>query len=39
MWKVMVKNETGLKIEKLRTNNGCEYEDTKFKNYAISKKS
>ena len=30
-WKAMVENETGLKIKKLRTDNGGEYEDTKLK--------
>ena len=29
----MVENETGLKIKRLRTNNGGEYEDTKFKKF------
>ncbi|KAK2378762.1 putative mitochondrial protein [Trifolium repens] len=32
-WKAMVENETGLKIKKLRTDNGGEYEDTKFKKF------
>jgi hypothetical protein len=32
VWKAMVENETGLKIKKLRTDNGGEYIDTKFKN-------
>jgi hypothetical protein len=30
-WKAMVENETGLKIKKLRSDNGGEYEDTGFK--------
>jgi hypothetical protein len=30
-WKAMVENETGLKIKKLRSDNGGEYEDTRFK--------
>jgi len=29
----MVENETGLKIKKLRTNNGGEYEDNIFKKF------
>ncbi|KAK7340666.1 hypothetical protein VNO77_21375 [Canavalia gladiata] len=33
IWKAMVENETGLKIKKLRTDNGGEYEDTKFKKF------
>nr|KYP40338.1 Retrovirus-related Pol polyprotein from transposon TNT 1-94 [Cajanus cajan] len=33
MWKAMVENETGLKIKKLRTDNGGEYEDTRFKRF------
>ena len=33
MWKAMVENETGLKIKKLRTDNGGEYEDTRFKKF------
>ena len=32
-WKAMVKNDTGLKIKKLKTDNGGEYEDTKFKKF------
>lgn len=32
-WKAMVENETSLKIKKLRTDNGGEYEDTKFKKF------
>jgi len=30
-WKAMVENETGLKIKKLRSDNGGEYEDNEFK--------
>ena len=30
-WKAMVENETCLKIKKLRTDNGGEYEDTRLK--------
>ena len=33
IWKAMVENETGLKIKKLRTDNGGEYEDTIFKKF------
>jgi hypothetical protein len=33
IWKAMVENETGLKIKKLRTDNGGEYEDTRFKKF------
>ena len=29
----MVENETGLKIKKLRSNNGEEYEDSRFKKF------
>jgi hypothetical protein len=29
-WKVMVENETGLKVKKLRSDNGGEYEDGGF---------
>ncbi|BBG97487.1 transposable element gene [Prunus dulcis] len=32
-WKAMVENETGLKIKRLRTDNGGEYEDTRFKKF------
>lgn len=32
-WKAMVENETGLKIKKFRSDNGGEYEDTKFKKF------
>ena len=32
-WKVMVENETGLKIKKLRSDNGGEYDDTGFKKF------
>jgi len=30
-WKAMVENEIGLKIKKLRSDNGGEYEDNEFK--------
>lgn len=33
IWKAMVENETGLKVKKLRTDNGGEYEDTRFKKF------
>ncbi|WVZ16376.1 hypothetical protein V8G54_009358 [Vigna mungo] len=33
IWKAMVENETGLKIKKLRSDNGGEYEDTRFKKF------
>jgi len=29
----MVENESGFKIKKLRTNNGGEYEDNRFKKF------
>ena len=32
-WKAMVENETGLKVKKLRSNNGGEYEDGGFKKF------
>ncbi len=32
-WKAMVENETGLKIKKLRSDNGGEYEDNEFKKF------
>ena len=32
-WKARVENETVLKIKMLRSNNGGEYEDTKFKKF------
>ena len=32
-WKAMVENETGLKIKRLRTDNGGKYEYTKFKKF------
>ena len=32
-WKAMVENETGLKIKKLRSDNGGEYEDSEFKKF------
>jgi hypothetical protein len=34
-WKAMVENETGLKIKKLRSDNGGEYEDTGFKRFCF----
>ncbi|CAO2827530.1 unnamed protein product [Amaranthus hypochondriacus] len=33
IWKARVENETGLKIKRLRSDNGGEYEDTKFKRF------
>lgn len=33
MWKAMVENETGLRIKKFRSDNGGEYEDTRFKKF------
>ncbi|WVZ00646.1 hypothetical protein V8G54_026715 [Vigna mungo] len=33
IWKAMIENETGLKIKKLRSDNGGEYEDTRFKKF------
>ncbi|WVY93468.1 hypothetical protein V8G54_032556 [Vigna mungo] len=33
IWKAMVENETGLKIKKLRSDNGGEYVDTRFKKF------
>ncbi|WVZ16676.1 hypothetical protein V8G54_009658 [Vigna mungo] len=33
IWKAMVENETGLKIKKLRSDNGGEYEDIRFKKF------
>ncbi|WVY97098.1 hypothetical protein V8G54_029249 [Vigna mungo] len=33
IWKAMVENETGLKIKRLRSDNGGEYEDIRFKNF------
>ncbi|WVZ18367.1 hypothetical protein V8G54_005689 [Vigna mungo] len=33
IWKAMVENETGLKIKKLRSDNGGEYEDARFKKF------
>lgn len=32
-WKAMVENVTSLKIKKLRTDNGGEYKDTRFKKF------
>ncbi len=32
-WKAMVENETCLKIKKLRSDNGGEYEDNEFKKF------
>jgi transposase InsO family protein len=32
-WKAMVENETGLKIKKLCSDNGGEYEDNEFKRF------
>ena len=32
-WKAMVENETALRVKKLRTDNGGEYEDTRFKKF------
>ncbi len=32
-WKAMVENETGLKIKKLCSDNGGEYEDNEFKKF------
>ncbi len=32
-WKAMVENETGLKIKKLHSDNGEEYEDNEFKKF------
>jgi hypothetical protein len=32
-WKAMVENETGLKINKLRSDSGGEYKDTRFKRF------
>jgi len=32
-WKAMVENETGLKIKKLRSDTGGEYEDNEFKKF------
>jgi transposase InsO family protein len=32
-WKAMVENEIGLKIKKLRSDNGGEYEDNEFKKF------
>ena len=32
-WKAMIENETNLKIKRLRTDNGGEYEDTRFKRF------
>ena len=29
-WKAMVEDETGLKVKKLRSDNGGEYEDNEF---------
>ena len=31
----MVENETGLKIKKLRSDNGGEYEDSEFKKFCF----
>ncbi|KAK2366240.1 putative mitochondrial protein [Trifolium repens] len=33
LWKSMVETKTGLKVKKLRTDNGGEYEDTRFKKF------
>ncbi|CAN1807780.1 Retrovirus-related Pol polyprotein from transposon TNT 1-94 [Linum perenne] len=35
-WKAMVENETGLKIKKLRSDNGGEYEDSAFKSFCYN---
>lgn len=39
MWKAMVENQIGLKIKRLRTNNGGEYLDTRFKKFCFEDES
>jgi transposase InsO family protein len=36
-WKAMVENKIGLKIKKLRSDNGEEYEDIEFKRFCSEK--
>ena len=35
-WKAMVENETGLKIKRMRSNNGGEYRDNKFREFCAN---
>lgn len=32
-WKVMVENETGIRVKKLQSENGGEYENSEFKKF------
>ncbi|KAL5770994.1 hypothetical protein ACOSP7_015148 [Xanthoceras sorbifolium] len=35
-WKAMVENETGLKIKRLRSDNGGEYRDSRFREFCVN---